>query len=157
MKKIMKEESLVQMLMEKNLTIATAESCTGGLVAATIVNVSGASEVFHEGYVTYSNESKIKNLNVDRQVLERVGAVSEEVAAAMADGCAQRAKTDIAVSTTGIAGPLGGTEEKPVGLVYIGCFICGNVYVEKNIFDGDRTAIRNKAAERAIEIVLEHI
>ena len=151
------EEELVEILTKKQYKITTAESCTGGLVAATIVNVSGASEVFQAGFVTYANEAKEKELGVKSETLQTYGAVSEKTAKEMAIGCAAHAKAQVGISITGIAGPGGGTAEKPVGLVYIGCAVRSNVYVEKNVFSGDRQQIRRQAADRAIGFALECI
>ena len=151
------EEELVEILTKKQYKITTAESCTGGLVAATIVNVSGASEVFQAGFVTYANEVKEKELGVKSETLQTYGAVSEKTAKEMAIGCAAHAKAQVGISTTGIAGPGGGTAEKPVGLVYIGCAVRSNVYVEKNVFSGDRQQVRRQAADRAIGFALECI
>lgn len=151
------EEELVEILTKKQYKITTAESCTGGLVAATIVNVSGASEVFQAGFVTYANEAKGKELGVKSETLQTYGAVSEKTAKEMAIGCAAHAKAQVGISTTGIAGPGGGTAEKPVGLVYIGCAVRSNVYVEKNVFSGDRQQVRRQAADRAIGFALECI
>jgi len=146
------EERLVNLLKEKGYYVATAESCTGGMVAAKIVNVSGASEVFNEGYITYSNEAKNRVLDVSEELLQTVGAVSEEVAMSMARGCAAKANVQVGISTTGIAGPLGGTKEKPVGLVYIGCSINDSTHVLKKVFDGDRTSVRTQAVECALKL-----
>ena len=151
------EEGVVEILTKKQYKITTAESCTGGLVAATIVNVSGASEVFQAGFVTYANEAKEKELGVKSETLQTYGAVSEKTAKEMAIGCAAHAKAQVGISTTGIAGPGGGTAEKPVGLVYIGCAVRSNVYVEKNVFSGDRQQVRRQAADRAIGFALECI
>ena len=151
------EEELVEILTKKQYKITTAESCTGGLVAATIVNVSGASEVFQAGFVTYANEAKDKVVGVKSESLQCFGAVSEKSAKEMAIGCAAHAKAQVGISTTGIAGPGGGTAEKPVGLVYIGCAVRSNVYVEKNVFSGDRQQVRRQAADRAIGFALECI
>lgn len=151
------EEELVEILTKRQYKITTAESCTGGLVAATIVNVSGASEVFQAGFVTYANEAKEKELGVKSETLQTYGAVSEKTAKEMAIGCAAHAKAQVGISTTGIAGPGGGTAEKPVGLVYIGCAVRSNVYVEKNVFSGDRQQVRRQAADRAIGFALECI
>lgn len=151
------EEELVEILTKKQYKITTAESCTGGLVAATIVNVSGASEAFQAGFVTYANEAKEKELGVKSETLQTYGAVSEKTAKEMAIGCAAHAKAQVGISTTGIAGPGGGTAEKPVGLVYIGCAVRSNVYVEKNVFSGDRQQVRRQAADRAIGFALECI
>lgn len=153
----MTEEKLVELLIEKGYTISTAESCTGGLVAATIVNVSGASNVFNEGYVTYANSAKEKLAFVKRDTLNEFGAVSRQTAAEMAEGCCKNAAADVGISTTGIAGPAGGTLEKPVGLVYIGCSVKGKTIVEKHVFSGDRTRIRNNAVNCAIKLAINSI
>ncbi len=144
------ETVVSQMLIEKNLTISTAESCTGGLVSATLINYPGISSVFMEGCVTYSNESKINRLGVNPNTLELHGAVSEETAIEMAEGIAKNFNTNVAISTTGIAGPEGGTSEKPVGLVYIGIYINGKTTVNKYILHGNREDIRIKATKNAI-------
>ncbi len=139
------EDIVCKLLLEKNLTISTAESCTGGLVSATLINYPGVSSVFMEGCVTYSNEAKINRLGVKKETLDKFGAVSEETAIEMAEGIAKNFKTNIGLSTTGIAGPGGGSNEKPVGLVYIGIYINGKTIVKKFIFDGNRQEIRLKA------------
>lgn len=139
------EDIVCKLLLEKNLTISTAESCTGGLVSATLINYPGVSSVFMEGCVAYSNEAKINRLGVKKETLDKFGAVSEETAIEMAEGIAKNFKTNIGLSTTGIAGPGGGSNEKPVGLVYIGIYINGKTIVRKFIFDGNRQEIRLKA------------
>jgi len=139
------EDIVCKLLLEKNLTISTAESCTGGLVSATLINYAGVSSVFMEGCVTYSNEAKINRLGVKKETLDKFGAVSEETAIEMAEGIAKNFKTNIGLSTTGIAGPGGGSNEKPVGLVYIGIYINGKTIVKKFIFNGNRQEIRLKA------------
>ena len=139
-----------EMLIEKNLTISTAESCTGGLVSATLINYPGISSVFIEGCVTYSNESKINRLGVNPNTLKIHGAVSEETAREMAEGIAKNFDTNVAISTTGIAGPDGGTIDKPVGLVYIGIYINGKTTVNKYILKGNREDIRLRATKKAI-------
>ena len=139
------EDIVCKLLLEKNLTISTAESCTGGLVSATLINYPGVSSVFMEGCVAYSNEAKINRLGVKKETLDKFGAVSEEIAREMAQGIAKNFKTNIGLSTTGIAGPGGGSNEKPVGLVYIGIYINGKTIVKKFIFDGNRQEIRLKA------------
>ena len=125
------EETVVELLAEKGFHITTAESCTGGMIAGTLVNVAGASEVLNEGYVTYSNEAKERLVRVSHQTLEQFGAVSEQTAREMAEGAARAAKAEAALSATGIAGPGGGTAEKPVGLVYIGCYLNGKTTVKE--------------------------
>ena len=148
---------VAELLYKKKLSISTAESCTGGMVAATLISYPGISDVFKEGAVTYSNEAKMKRLGVKEETLNKFGAVSEETAREMAEGIAREAKTDIGISTTGIAGPGGGTEEKPVGLVYIGVCIKGNVIVEKFNFTGDREAVRKKATMNALNILRKEL
>ena len=144
-------ETVVSKILIKNkLTISIAESCTGGLVSSTFINYPGISSVFMEGCITYSNESKIKRLGVNLNTLDIYGAVSEETAIEMVEGIAKNFNTNVAISTTGIAGPDGGSIEKPVGLVYIGIYINGNTTVKKYIFNGNREEIRLKATENAI-------
>lgn len=144
------EERLIERLEEKGYTVTTAESCTGGLIAATLVNVAGVSSVFKEGYITYANEAKQKLLMVEEEALRLHGAVSYEVAEQMALGAARQAGADTAMAVTGIAGPGGGTETKPVGLVYIGSVVKGQVLVTENHFQGTRSEIRSKTVEKAI-------
>ncbi len=144
------EYEIAALLARKKLRVTTAESCTGGLIAGTLVNVPGISAWFEEGYVTYSNGAKERLLGVPHKVLEAHGAVSEETAAAMAEGAARAAHADAAVISTGIAGPDGGTEEKPVGLVYIGCFCRGKTRVEKHLFQGDRGNVRGQSVQAAL-------
>jgi len=144
-------ETIVSKLLIKNkLTISIAESCTGGLVSSTFINYSGISSVFMEGCITYSNESKINRLGVNPNTLEIYGAVSEETAIEMVEGIAKNFNTNVAISTTGIAGPDGGSIEKPLGLVYIGIYINGNTTVKKYIFNGNREEIRIQATKNAI-------
>jgi nicotinamide-nucleotide amidase len=140
-----------EILVNRNLTIATAESCTGGLLAGTLINYPGISSVFLEGAITYSNEAKMKRLGVKEETLDRYGAVSEETAREMAIGIARAASTDIGISVTGVAGPDGGTEEKPVGLVYVGLYIKGEVKVKKLRMFGDRQKIRNRTVVSALD------
>lgn len=151
------EEIIGKLLISKNLTISTAESCTGGLIASRLVNYPGISSVFMEGAVTYSNEAKINRLKVKKETLESFGAVSEETAREMAEGIAKTSGTNIGLSTTGIAGPGGGTSEKPVGLVYVGLYINGYVQARKLELSGDRAAIRNKAAIIALEWLIKEL
>ena len=141
------EEVVAKMLVEKNMTISTSESCTGGLVSASLINYPGISSVFIEGCVTYSNEAKIDRLGVKKETLEEYGAVSEETAREMAEGIAKHFGTNIGLSTTGIAGPEGGSEDKPVGLVYIGIYINGKTIVKRFIFNGDRQTVRLRATK----------
>jgi len=148
--------TLVERLTELNLTVATAESCTGGLIASNIVDVPGASYCFNEGYVTYSNEAKMKNLGVKDSTLSAYGAVSSQTATEMAMGVRKRANSNFGVSSTGIAGPGGGSPSKPVGLVYVACAYGDNkCKVLELHLHGDRTQIRNLAANRAIELLAD--
>ncbi|MGL5330374.1 MAG: CinA family protein [Peptostreptococcaceae bacterium] len=144
------ENEVAKRLVDKNLSISVAESCTGGLVSATLINYSGISSVFKEGIVSYSNESKINRLGVKKETLEKYGAVSKQTAREMAEGVASNFNTNIGLSTTGIAGPEGGTKDKPVGLVYIGIYINGLTTVKKFILDGDRKMIRNKTVQNIL-------
>lgn len=151
------EEAIVDMLKEKNLTLTTAESCTAGLLAGRIMNVAGASQIYNEGYITYSNEAKEKLVGVSHGTLESHGAVSHETAAEMAEGAARAAGADASVSVTGIAGPDGGTKEKPVGLVYVGCYVKGNVRTEEFRFLGNRAKNREYAVVRALTLLREEL
>ena len=139
------EEVVAKMLVENNLKIAVAESCTGGMVSASLINYPGISSVFMEGCVTYSNEAKMKSLGVKKETLDVYGAVSDNCAKEMASGVAARYNTNIGIATTGIAGPDGGTDEKPVGLVYFGIYINGKVISKKYVFNGDRQGVRERA------------
>ena len=136
------------------LTVATAESCTGGLISSALTSVPGSSEIFDRSFITYSNEAKQDMLNISPKKLEKNGAVSKVVAKAMAEGGLKVAKTDLCVAVTGIAGPDGGTEEKPVGLVYLACArVDSETIVEKHIFEGTRDDIRMQSAERALKLL----
>ncbi len=148
-------EDLVLILKSKRLHISTAESCTGGKIASAIVDMSGASSVFDRGYITYANEAKEDILNVQHKTLEEFGAVSKETAIEMAKGCALVSNADISIVSTGIAGPEGGTKEKPVGLVYIACYYRDAVYVEKHLYHGNRNDIRRKATASAVKLALQ--
>lgn len=147
------EDVVAKLLIEKKLTISTAESCTGGMIASTLINYPGISEVFLEGAVTYSNEAKHNRLRVKNEILEKYGAVSEETAREMAIGIAKTAKTDVSIVTTGIAGPEGGTKEKPVGLVYIGVYVQGEVTIKRCIFNGNRSKIRLQATITGLDML----
>ncbi len=155
------EESLVELLVLNQLTVSTVESCTGGLVAGRIINVPGVSEVFKMGHITYSNKAKRKIIGVKRSTLDKYGAVSDPVAREMAKGGCNMAKTDVSVSVTGVAGPTGGTENKPVGLVYIGCCVKGKTTAREYHFSGNRAMIRESAVSAALvlmrECVLEYV
>lgn len=154
---VLLETAIANLCGKHGFTISSAESCTGGLVAGTLINAAGISAVFKEGFITYSNQAKEMRLGVKQETLERFGAVSEETAYEMAEGCAKNADTDFSIVTTGIAGPGGGTEEKPVGLVYIGCFARGKVVVEKRNYTGDRSQIRNQAVTDALKLLFDMI
>ena len=147
-------ERLVGKLAEKRLTCATAESCTGGGVGNAITAVPGSSAVFWGGVISYDNSVKRDVLGVPENVLATVGAVSQECAAAMAKGVRRLLKTDLAVSVTGIAGPGGGTAEKPVGLVWFGLATAAGVKTGSKVFPGDRAAIRAAAIEHALGLLL---
>lgn len=147
------EKSVVDLLVANNLTVSTIESCTGGLLAGRLINVPGVSEVFKTGYVTYSNKAKRKAAGVKKAHLTKYGAVSEVVAADMAKGGALVTKADVTVAVTGIAGPEGGTQEKPVGLVYIACNVKGNVVVKEYRFSGTREKIRQTCVASALTLM----
>lgn len=147
------EEAVVSLLSKKGLTVTTAESCTGGLLSATLVNVAGASDVFGGGYITYSNKFKRKKIGVKKSTLKKYGAVSEEVASEMAVGARKESKADVAVSITGIAGPGGGSAEKPVGLVYIGVAVKNRVFVNRYVFNGNRSKVRQSSVAAALSMI----
>jgi nicotinamide-nucleotide amidase len=148
-------ESLVQRCTDEGLTVSTAESCTGGLIAAAITSVSGSSGVFGEGFVTYANEAKTRALGVPEDVLARFGAVSGEVAALMAEGAKARSGADLAVSVTGIAGPGGGSADKPVGLVWFGLATPEGVRAERRVFPrGGRDFVRMLTQRQALRMLL---
>ena len=146
---------VVSCLKEKGLHISLAESCTGGLATANLVSVSGSSAVLNESYVTYANESKIKLLGVSSKTIQEFGVVSEEVARQMAQGVARTSGAEVGVGITGIAGPDGGTPEKPVGTVCFGFFINGEIFSKTAHLSGDRTKIRESAAEYVFEALYE--
>lgn len=147
------EDVVVGLLKENDLTITTAESCTGGMIAARLVDVPGVSDVFKEGFITYSNKAKRLRLAVKKSTLVKYGAVSSETAKEMAKGVAFLTKADVSVVVTGIAGPDGATEDKPVGLVYIGCMVCGRVKVREFRFDGDRKSVREQTVTAALAML----
>lgn len=151
------EEQVVVLLLENSYTITTVESCTAGLLSSTIVNVSGSSRCFNESYVTYSNEAKERLAGVSHATLEQYGAVSEETAREMAQGGASMANANVALSVTGIAGPTGGTKDKPVGLVYIGCCVNEIVEVIECQFHGTREENRKSSVEAALKLAINVI
>lgn len=145
------EGVVAKLLIENQLTISTAESCTGGLLAGALINCSGISSVFLEGAITYSNKAKVSKLKVKESTLNKFGAVSSECAAEMAEGIARESGTNIGVSTTGIAGPDGGTSGKPVGLVYVGIYINGVVKTKELNLVGNRQKIRDRAVASTLD------
>ena len=151
------EEVLVKLLTEKKQTVAIAESCTGGLLANRITNVPGASAVFLAGYICYSNEAKIDILGIDPTLIEQHGAVSEEVARAMAEGVRNRAGSTYSLATTGIAGPTGGSEEKPVGTVYVARADENETKVKKLFFPSDRETFKQLVAQVAFEMLRQKL
>jgi len=144
------EQQVIRLLNEKKKTIAVSESLTGGMLASVLIDVAGASEVFQQGFVTYSEEAKSETLGVPMELIKEKGVVSEEVAAAMARGAAEKAKTTVALSTTGVAGPSGGTEKTPVGTVCLGLYIDGEVKTRRLVLSGDRTRVRFRAVRTAL-------
>ena len=151
------EMALTKLLMKKKYTMTTAESCTGGMIAARMVNAPGVSAVLKSGFITYANEAKEELLGVSHDTLEKFGAVSRETAKEMAEGAVKAAHTDAAVAVTGIAGPDGGTKEKPVGLVYIGVNVRGNVEVREYLFSGSRQKIRESVTAAALTFLREKL
>ncbi len=146
--------SALQTLRARGWMLATAESCTGGLIAGALTHVAGSSDVVDRGFVTYSNQAKVELLGVPQSLIDARGAVSEAVARAMADGALARSHAHVAISVTGIAGPGGGSADKPVGLVWFGCALRGTpARAETKIFQGDRASIRAQAVAFALAIV----
>ncbi len=151
------EMAVVKLLKKLELTVTTAESCTGGMLAARLVNVPGVSDVFREGFITYANKAKRKILDVSKGTLKKYGAVSEQTANEMATGGVFATDADVCIAITGLAGPDGGTEEKPVGLVYIACYLKDRVRVEKYQFKGDRNKIREQSVVKALDLLRRSI
>jgi nicotinamide-nucleotide amidase len=147
--------SIFHLLIKKGLTIATAESCSGGLIAHTLTNISGSSTYFNRGVISYSNEAKIELLDVSQSLLKTYGAVSAEAAKAMAEGIRNKSRVDIGVSSTGIAGPSGGTKEKPVGLVYIAVATEKETQVKKFLFSGNRLENKESTCHAALQLLKE--
>jgi PncC family amidohydrolase len=150
-------EQVVELLAKKKMTISAAESCTGGLFAALVTNVSGASEVLNESFVTYANAAKVKYLGVKEETIEKHGAVSMETALEMANGLYKRTGANVAVAITGIAGPNGGTAEKPVGLVYAGVCINGECAIMEMHHSGTREEVREKTCKMVFENIKNRI
>jgi len=138
-------------------TVAVAESCTGGLVASSLVAIPGSSAWFHESFVTYSNDAKVKRLNVRTDTLDRYGAVSDEVVCQMAQGVAWAADAACTMATSGIAGPDGGTAEKPVGTVWYAVSVDGKVTSDCTVFVGDRESVRNQATLAVLNLLLQQL
>ena len=147
------EYILGEILCKNELTISTAESCTGGMLAAKLISYPGISSSFLEGAITYSNEAKIKRLGVKKETLNAYGAVSKETAKEMVEGIAKESGSNTSIATTGIAGPGGGTDEKPVGLVYIAVHVTNNTIVEKCNFSGNREVVRTSATNYALKML----
>ena len=153
----MENREIVEKLIEKGIVVATAESCTGGMISSTITDVPGSSAIFGYGMVTYSNDAKMKILGVKEDTLKQFGAVSKETAYEMAEGLKNVSSADVAVSVTGIAGPGGGSEEKPVGLVYMGIATEKGIFTKKNLFNGDRDEIRKQTVHTALNLIAEKL
>lgn len=150
-------DEVLDYLIENKITVSCAESCTAGLISARIGDKSGVSQIFSEGFVTYSNEAKEKNLGVPHEILQSHGAVSEETAKAMAEGVCRVTGARLGLSATGIAGPTGGTDEKPVGLVYMGVCLDGVTTVVKKIFAGTRSQVRTQTVETVFEEIKKRL
>ncbi|TSA06831.1 MAG: CinA family protein [Comamonadaceae bacterium] len=148
-------DSLARLLLERKLMLVTAESCTGGLIAAACTDLAGSSAWFERGFVTYSNDAKMELLGVEERLLRRAGAVCEGVARAMVTGALAHSKAQVAVAVTGVAGPTGGSASKPVGTVWFGFAVPGQVVTEKCHFDGDRAAVRAATVRHALARLLE--
>ena len=156
MKKLSKK--IVKLLIKKRLKISFAESCTGGMLSSAITSVSGSSKIFKLGLVTYSNESKIKILKVSKKIINKYGAVSEEVCKAMAKNVSKITKTNMSVSTTGITGPSGGSEKKPVGLVYVGIKKGNKIIIKKYLFKNKgRSYIQKATVNKCLRLVLSSV
>jgi nicotinamide-nucleotide amidase len=143
------------LLQKKHWLLATAESCTGGMISAACTDLAGSSTCFERGFVTYSNEAKTELLGVDAALIKKHGAVSEEVARAMAQGALDHSRAQVSIAVTGVAGPTGGSAAKPVGTVWFGFSVGGQVTSEIRRFDGDRAAVRSATVAHAIQRLLE--
>ena len=150
-------ERLAALLIARGAMLATAESCTGGLIAGACTDLAGSSAWFERGFVTYSNEAKVEMLGVDATTIARHGAVSEPVVRAMVQGAITHSKAQLAVAVTGVAGPSGGTPDKPVGTVWFGWSVDGQVHAEHRRFDGDRAAVRAATVQHALEELMRRI
>ncbi|MFM1919570.1 MAG: hypothetical protein RLZZ303_1204 [Candidatus Hydrogenedentota bacterium] len=148
---------IIERFRARGLSLGTAESCTGGLLAAALTDVPGASEVFRGGIVAYHNDVKQALLRVDPEILATHGAVSRETAEAMASCALKVLEVDVAVAITGVAGPGGGSPEKPVGLVYIAVAGPESTFVTRNVFEGDRDSVRRQSVSRSLELLMEQL
>ena len=153
----MKIQALSQLLTDQSLTLSVAESCTGGNLSALLTSVSGSSTYFDRGYITYSNQAKMDMLDVDVEILEQFGAVSEQTAFQMVNGLVQNSHSDIAVSITGIAGPTGGTVEKPVGMVCFGFYVKDKHFVKTQHFSGDRETVVASSVDFVIQTLVDEL
>jgi PncC family amidohydrolase len=151
------ENQIGKILNERNMTLATAESCTGGLIGHRITNVPGSSNYFERGLIVYSYDAKMELLNVPKETLDKFGAVSSETVLAMANGIKNSAGTNLGLAVTGIAGPTGGTPDKPVGLVYIALATDDGIDVQKFRFDGEREDVKIQTAEAALGMLLDYL
>ena len=148
-------KSLIKLLIKKKIKISFAESCTGGLLASTITSINGASKVFNLGLITYSNQSKIKVLKVNKNIIKKYGAVSYECCKSMVNNLAKISKANINIAITGIAGPKGGTKQKPVGLVYIGIKKGNKIKVNEYLFKSQkRSSIQRATVKKALDLIL---
>ncbi|WP_048438393.1 CinA family protein [Caenimonas sp. SL110] len=150
-------QRLAEVLLEREWMLATAESCTGGMIAAACTDLAGSSRWFERGFVTYSNEAKTESLGVDASLIASNGAVSEVVARAMAFGAVRNSRAKVSVAVTGVAGPTGGSKDKPVGTVWFGFMIDGRLDSETRRFDGDRAAVRRATVEHAVEGLISRV
>ncbi len=149
-------KSLIKLLIKKKIKVSFAESCTGGLLASTVTSINGASKVFNLGLITYSNQSKIKVLKVNKNIIKKYGAVSYECCKSMVNNLAKISKANINISITGIAGPKGGTKQKPVGLVYIGIKKGNKIKVNKYLFKSQkRSSIQRATVKKALDLILK--
>jgi len=149
-------KSLIKILTKKKLKISFVESCTGGLLASTITSISGASKIFNLGFITYSNQAKIKILKVNKNIIRKYGAVSHECCAAMVKNLSRISKANINVSITGIAGPKGGSKKKPVGLVYIGVKKGNKILINKYLFKSKkRSSIQKATVKKAVDLIFK--
>ena len=149
------EDVVIDLLQDHNKLLAVAESCTGGMLSSRLINVSGASQVFKEGLITYANEAKMKYLDVKEKTLKKFGAVSPEVAKEMCDNLYEKTDADVTMSITGIAGPNGGSEKKPVGLVYFGINYMGKTTIYRKVFNGNRGMVRLRSVIFALNLIRE--